>query len=129
MQFDSPTILRRYLSTFIDAMFIVAIFIAVSYYFNSDEILSNTIRMSVFFIIFFVYEPICTSFFCTIGQRITRIRIRTFSSNEKISIISAYIRIILKLFLGVYSLIAIPFTRDRRAIHDFAAGSVVIMVQ
>jgi len=129
MQFDSPTILRRYLSTVIDTMFIIAVFIAVSYFFNSDDHIANFIRIYVLFIMLFVYEPFCTSCFCTIGQKITGIRIRTFKSNEKISIISAYLRIILKLFLGFYSLLAIPFTMDRRAIHDFAAGSVVIMAK
>jgi len=127
MQFDSPTILRRYLATFIDSIFIVTIFIAVSYCFNSDDNAATIIRIAVFFGMFFIYEPICTSRFCTVGQKLTGIRVRTVDFQEQISIGAAYIRIIVIILLGLISLLIIPFTKDRRAIHDFAAGSVVIM--
>jgi len=48
------------------------------------------------------------------------------SNAENISIPAAYLGIIVKIALGFISLVAIVFTKDRRAIHDFAAGSIVI---
>ncbi len=124
---ESPTILRRYLSTFIDGIFILSVFIAVSYAIKADSIIASYARIAVFLIMFFFYEPIFTSRFSTLGQKITGIRVRTIESYENISIPAAYLRIIIKIFLGFISLLSIPITKDRRAIHDFASGSIVIM--
>jgi len=125
--FESPTILRRYLSTFIDGVFILFVFIFASLAIDSDSVLAGYARIAVFLGMFFLYEPIFTSRFCTLGQKITGIRVRTIGSHKNISIPAAYLRIVIKLLLGFISLLSIPFTRDRRAIHDFASGSVVIM--
>ena len=123
----SPTISRRYLSTFIDGIFISSVFIAASFAITSDSALASNTRVAVLFIMFFFCEPIFTSRFCTIGQKITGIRVRAIGTYERISIPAAYLRIVIKLFLGFLSLLSIPITRDRRAIHDFAAGSIVML--
>lgn len=124
---ESPTILRRYLSTFIDGIFILLVFVAVSLTITTDSAIGNYVRVSVFFIMFFFYEPIFTCRFCTIGQKITGIRVRTYGGYQKISIPAAYLRVFIKILLGLISLLSIPLTKDRRAIHDFASGSIVIM--
>ena len=124
---ESPTILRRYLSTFIDGVFILSVFIFSSLAIKSDSAIADYARIAVFLGLFFMYEPIFTSRFCTLGQKITGIRVRTNGSYSKISIPAAYLRIIIKILLGFISLLSIPFTRDRRGVHDFASGSVVIM--
>lgn len=124
---NSPTILRRYLSTFIDAMFILVVFVALSFVFKDNSSSSDSIRLLVFFVMFFCYEPIFTSMACTVGQKITGIRVRTLNTHQKISILSAYIRIVVKILLGFLSLLSIPLTKGRRAVHDYAAGSIVIM--
>jgi len=61
-----------------------------------------------------------------LGQWIMRIRVSQLPDFEKISIPSAYIRTLMKIFLGLISLFTIPITKGRRAIHDFAVGSIVI---
>jgi len=116
------------MSSIIDGMFIFLAFILVSYVFDQENQISDYIRVGTILFLFFVYEPICTSKFCTIGQKIAGIRVRKIGSLEKISMPAAYIRIIAKLFLGIISFLAIVFSRERRAIHDFAAGSIVIEV-
>ncbi len=121
-----PSILRRYMATFIDGCFIMTVFFTASYALNQQSEISDYIRVAVICFMFFGYEPICTSQFCTIGQKLAGIRIRKASNLEKISVPAAYIRIVVKIVLGVISLLAIAFTKDRRAIHDFAAGSIVI---
>ena len=75
---------------------------------------------------FIVYEPIFTAYFCTLGQKATGIRIRKLSSGKRISIFQAHLRIIVKILLGILSFFTIPFTKNKRAIHDFAVGSLVI---
>jgi uncharacterized RDD family membrane protein YckC len=131
MVLDYPSILRRYFSTVIDAVIIVLGFISISYVFdhlNTTDKAAPTIRLLLIVFIFFIYEPLFTSKFCTLGQKITGIRIRRIVENQyvKIPIISAYFRLLVKLFLGVLSIFSIPFTKGKRAIHDFAANSIVI---
>jgi uncharacterized RDD family membrane protein YckC len=123
----SPTILRRYLSTFIDGMLVLAISIALSFAIKADSTFASSARMAVYILMFLCYEPIFTSRYCTIGQKLTGIRVRTVMTLEKISIPAAFLRIFVKIFLGFISLLTIPITKDRRAVHDFASGTIVIM--
>ncbi len=126
MAIEYPSILRRYFSTFIDGLFIFGMLFITSYVFDSENSAAINIRIGIILFIFFVYEPIFTAFFCTLGQKITGIRIRKLASGDKISLIQAYLRIVVKIILGVISFFTIPFTKDKRAIHDFAIGSIVI---
>jgi len=126
MEYQYPSILRRYFATFIDGMLVIGALILVSYLFQSDDKFSVGSRVAIIIFMFFVYEPICTSKFCTLGQMLTSIRVRTLFLRDKISIPSAYFRIAVKIFLGVFSFFTIPYTKNKRAIHDFAAGTVVI---
>ena len=124
---ESPTILRRYLSTIIDGIFILSVFIAVSFAVNSDSSFASYARIAVFAVMFFLYEPVMTSRGCTLGQKISGIRVRRIDTYDNISLPAAYLRIVIKIVLGFVSLLSIPCTKDRRAIHDFASGSIVVM--
>ena len=126
MAFEYPSILRRYFSTCIDGLFIIGMFLLSSYILDSENATATKVRISIILFMFFVYEPVFTSFYCTLGQKLTGIRIRKVSTGKKISIIQAYLRIIVKIFLGILSFFTIPFTKNKRAIHDFAVGSLVI---
>jgi uncharacterized RDD family membrane protein YckC len=121
-----PTILRRYLSTLIDGMLILGIFILSSYVFSENTDFVRTLRFGIVLIMVFVYEPLCTSKFCTLGQKLMGIRVRTVSKIERISLVQAYLRIVVKIFLGFISLFSIIFSEKKRAIHDFASGSIVV---
>jgi uncharacterized RDD family membrane protein YckC len=126
MEIVHPGILRRYLSTFIDGLFIIGMLFLSSYILDSENATAINVRIIIILFMFFVYEPIFTSFYCTLGQKVTGIRIRKFSTGEKISIVQAYLRIIVKIVLGLLSFFTIPFSRNKRAIHDFAVGSLVV---
>ncbi len=121
-----PSILRRYLATTIDGGIIAAVFLAVSYGLDQGSSVIGVLRLLIIFSVVFIYEPLCTSRFYTIGQKVTGIRVRKFQTLEHTSILAAYQRIIIKGMLGIFSLLVIVFNKDKRAIHDFAAGSVVI---
>ena len=126
MQFTYPSILRRYFSTFIDGIFVITSVIISAYIFQFDNQLITGVRVAVVLILFFVYEPLFTSRFCTIGQYLTGIRVRSQSTGERLSIPRAYLRWFVKLTLGIISFFTIPVSKERRAIHDFAVGSIVI---
>jgi uncharacterized RDD family membrane protein YckC len=125
---QSPSILRRYLSTSIDGIVILVVFIVVSFAVTSSSAFAASTRVAAFLGMFLIYEPVLTSYGCTLGQKITGIRVRKLATLQRISIPAAYLRILFKVFLGFLSLLTIPCTRDRRAIHDFISGSVVIRV-
>lgn len=126
MEINYPSIIRRYFSTFIDGLFAIGIFILSSFILDTENTAATKIRIGVIIFVFFVYEPIFTAYFCTLGQKITGIRIRKFATGNRISILRAYLRIIVKLFLGIISFFTIPFTKNKRALHDFTAGTLVI---
>jgi uncharacterized RDD family membrane protein YckC len=123
---EYPGLLRRYFSTVIDGLFIIFMIILSGYIFDSKNHYLTNIRVGIILFMFFVYEPYCTSFLCTLGQKITGIRVRKSYDYEKINLIQAYIREIVKIFLGIISFFTIPFSKNKRAIHDMAVGSIVI---
>jgi uncharacterized RDD family membrane protein YckC len=126
MELEYPNIVRRYFATVIDGCFILIVMITFSYIFQSESEMSVNVRIAIFLLMCFVYEPFFTSLFCTLGQKVTGIRVRTLSTHKRISIPRAYLRFFWKVLLGIISFFTIPFTKDKRAIHDFAVGSVVI---
>jgi uncharacterized RDD family membrane protein YckC len=64
---------------------------------------------------------------CTLGNYIKGIRVRQISdTSKKINLIQALIRYPVKVMLGWFSFLTIGSNSKRRAIHDFAAGSVMI---
>jgi uncharacterized RDD family membrane protein YckC len=121
-----PRVVVRYLATTIDVIFILGLFICVSYLFQGQDGTPAMMRLIFFLFVVFVYEPFFTCKLCTLGQKIMKIRVRSIKTKDKISIIQAYIRILIKIVLGIISFFSIPFTKNKRALHDFAAGSVVI---
>jgi uncharacterized RDD family membrane protein YckC len=123
---EYPTILRRYLSSFIDGCFIAVCVILVPYVIGDEE---NTlsVRIIIAAIFLLVYEPLYTSKFCTLGQRIMGVRIRKFGNYQRLSFPVALLRVTIKGLLGFISLFAIIFSKDKRAIHDYASGSIVIL--
>ena len=125
MPCEYPTITRRYLSTLLDFFFILSIVILVSYVLQASGGISGNARAAIFLFMFFAYEPFFTSLLA-VGQKITGIRVRKRVSLRHISIPAAYLRTLIKVFLGLISFFTIPFAKERRAIHDFAVGSVVI---
>jgi uncharacterized RDD family membrane protein YckC len=121
-----PTILRRCIATSIDMFLVFSAFIFFVHAYQADGVLASTIEFWIGVVVLLSYEPVLTGTLCTLGQKITGIRVRKMESGERISIPYAYLRSIVKLLLGIVSFFSIPVTRKRRALHDFAARSVVV---
>jgi len=85
------------------------------------------VRIVIFFGIWGIYEPLCTSLGFTLGNYIKGLRVRRLSDTSKhINFLQAFGRYILKLALGWISFLTIHSNEERQAIHDMFAGSVVI---
>jgi uncharacterized RDD family membrane protein YckC len=107
-------------------MFIIGVFILSSYLLSYSTDVIAKLRFGIWLVVFLLYEPFCTSKLCTLGQKLMGIRVRTVSTLERISLIQAYVRIVVKVFLGLISFFSIMFSKRKRAIHDFASGTIVV---
>jgi len=124
-----PSLVRRYGATLIDGFFIMFLMVVAGVAFQAVSDASATPRAVVFVLILFVYEPLLTSQLCTIGQRLTGLRVRSYANpRERIGIFSAYVRFVVKILLGAISFLTLAFTKEKRAIHDLAAGSIMLQV-
>jgi len=122
-----PLLGDRVQSTFIDMLIIVfSMFIFASLLERIKDV-PDWVRMSLFVFIWVVYEPLCTSLGCTIGNYIKGIRVRRYNNvDERINFFQALIRYVVKCCLGWISFVTIHGNKERRAIHDLFAGSVMI---
>ena len=124
---EYPTLSDRVQSTFIDSIFIVImmfVFASVLEKFSDPE---DWVRIAMFFGLWAVYEPLCTSLGYTIGNLAKGIRVRSSSNMaNKINFFQAFIRYMLKMGLGWLSFLTIHTNNQKRAIHDLAVGSVMI---
>jgi hypothetical protein len=87
----------------------------------------DAVRAASFIALFLVYEPLCTTLGCTLGNYIKRIRVKKATNTaHRINFLQAVIRYVLKVLLGWISFLTIHSNNQKRAIHDFASGSVMV---
>ena|SRR5688572_24725308 len=128
-QTEYPLLGDRVQSSFIDGIFIIILMFVFASLLDRYQDPPDWIRIALFVGLWAIYEPVCTSLGCTLGNYIKKIRVRQHGSNtKKINIFQALIRYILKVGLGWISFLTIHSNKERRAIHDFAAGSVMIKI-
>jgi uncharacterized RDD family membrane protein YckC len=128
METRYPDLKTRVQSTFIDMLFMVGLmFAAASVFDKGDDDSAGWIKAVVFIGIWIVYEPLATTLGSTLGNYMMKIRVRqNGATGDKINIGQGLLRFILKFFLGWLSFLTIHSNKERRAIHDLAAGSIVI---
>lgn len=124
---EYPTLSDRVQSTFIDTVFIIVLMFVFASVLERYDNSPDWIRIALFFGIWGIYEPVCTTLGFTIGNYVKRIRVRRVADTTKrINIVQAFFRYVLKALLGWISFLTIHSNPQRRAIHDLAVGSVMI---
>jgi uncharacterized RDD family membrane protein YckC len=122
-----PELIERIQSTFIDMGLIIILMFVFSGIADRFDNMPDWARISMFASLFVVYEPLCMSFGCTLGNFIKGIRVRKFSNSaRKINLLQALVRYPVKVLLGWVSFLTINSNPKRRAIHDLVSGSVMI---
>lgn len=122
-----PLISDRVQSTFIDTVFVVILMFGAASVLDNFSNPPDWIRIVLFFALFGIYEPVCVSFGCTIGNYLKGIRVRDAGDqSRRINIFAALLRYVLKVLLGWISFLSVHMNPERRAIHDLAAGSIVV---
>ena len=120
-----PELSRRYFCSFIDGMIVFTTAMAVGLALQGEKLVG--VRITAILLVVLTYEPVLTSRLCTAGQFAMGLRVRRYKSvDDHISLPAAYLRYVVKLILGFYSFFAMSFNRERRAVHDLAAGSIVV---
>jgi uncharacterized RDD family membrane protein YckC len=108
-----------------DGMLLLAAFMVLSTVFQGSGDIA-AIRVAAIATFIGLYEPLCTSRLCTVGQWLLNVRVRTLATGRRISIPQAYVRLVIKVLLGWISFFSIPFSRQRRGIHDIGSGTIVV---
>ena len=128
-QVEYPLLGDRVQSTFIDSILLVILMFIFASVLDRYENVPDWVRIALFIGLWAVYEPVCTSLGCTVGNLIKGIRVRQHDGvTKRINIFQALLRYVLKIALGWVSFLTIHSNKERRAIHDLMAGSVMIKV-
>ncbi len=127
-QKNFPPLIKRFQSLIIDQVFIILCMVIFSQLLvNTNEENTGALRGFLLFGLFFLYEPFSMAFGCSIGNYVSGIRVRKFNDEEKrIGIFQSYLRFIVKILLGIISFFTVTSNKSKRAIHDMAAGSIMI---
>jgi uncharacterized RDD family membrane protein YckC len=129
METRYPDLKTRVQSTFIDLLFMVVLMLGAAKIFDKggDEEIAGWVKGLVFIGIWVIYEPVATMLGSTLGNYLMKIRVRKKGdTGQRLNIIQALARFIIKFFLGWLSFLTIHSNKERRAIHDLAVGSIVI---
>lgn len=122
-----PELKDRIQSTFIDAILLLVLMFIFAAIIDKFEHVPDWVRAAMFIGLFVVYEPLFMTLGCTLGNYIKGIRVRKVDdTSRKINIFQALVRYPIKFGLGWISFLTIGSNPKRRAIHDLAAGSVMI---
>ena len=126
MEEKYPQLTDRIQSTFIDTIVIVILMFAFASILDRFEHVPDWVRIAMLIAII-LYEPLCMTFGCTLGNYFKKIRVRRIADTTKhINIFRAIIRYPIKVMLGWISFLTINGNAKKRAIHDLASGSVMI---
>jgi uncharacterized RDD family membrane protein YckC len=123
-----PALLRRVQSTMID---VVLLFMVLLVIYKGIDLLGDVpVFVKIILLLLLVsYELVMTSQSATLGQWIMGVRVRDYETRQgNIPLGRSYLRSLTKLALGWLSYLTIYSNREKRAIHDMAANSVMVNV-
>lgn len=127
--YEFPTLLRRVQALFIDVIIILIIFLTSSFLIDFAGGAPNWLRGVILISMIYLYDPILiSSIGGTIGHHIMKLRVRNiYDPNKNIFILNSIVRFSLKGLFGWLSFLTVTFNKRRRAIHDIASGSILII--
>ena len=124
-----PSLSRRYFATALDVFFLIFLLVSGVQLMEYFAVPTNSPLWYLVILPIVLYEPVLTSKAVTLGQWLFKFRIRDVIDGQKISLVQAYGRWLVKFVLGGISLLTIPNDAQRRAIHDKLMASVAVVVR
>lgn len=125
-----PGLFRRVAATLID----IAVVIGIGAFVVLQPLLpaADGINWVIAGAVALGYEPLFSTYFCTLGQALMRTRVRRIGSLDRMSIGQSYMRFLNKYIASVFAgpsargTVEVHPREDLRAIHDEAADTVVV---
>lgn len=123
-----PQLVTRIKAVFADTFVVILLMMLATQLLSSYEITSKNSRI-ISMIIIISHEPILVSFIGgSIGHYLVRIRVKNQGNlRNNVSLSFAILRFLIKIFLDWISLLTVTNDKKKRAIHDIASNSVVIV--
>jgi uncharacterized RDD family membrane protein YckC len=119
-----PSLLRRYVASLIDG---TTLFVVFALYMRSPLRFAQSQAPNYWPLLLLpLYEPLLTRYLCTPGQFLLGIRVRTEPEIERVPVLRTFLRLAVKYLLGIISFVFMPAHRQKRALHDLAAGTIVV---
>lgn len=122
-----PRMLRRLRGVFIDGVVwpLAAIGTLVALTFAGVE--NPWIRVGLPLLVVFLLDPVAVSFTGgSIGHHLTGLRVRKDRVDERISVLAASVRFIVKSLFGLPAFFVAFVTQRRQGLHDLAARSLIV---
>ena len=112
----------------IDGIVLIVLMYTVTEIFALFDEVPNFLRVIAFIFVFILYDPILTSKYgATIGHSFAKISVKRDDDDVKNLLFhKALLRFLIKFSLGWVSLLTVTGSEKRKALHDFAADSVMI---
>ncbi len=118
---------RRISAMFVDGVILFCMFVFTAFTVSKMG-LPTYLRISIVAVLVIGLEPFFVAFTgASPGHHYRGLRVIRKGSELKLSLLQAFVRFFTKSLLGLYSLIFVFTTRKYQALHDLAAGSVVVL--
>ncbi len=122
-----PRLLRRLQAVFIDGFVIPLAALATLVALTYAGIQSTWIKVLVPLLVVFLLEPVAVSTTGgSVGHHLVGLRVRKDSGDERINLLAALVRFVVKTLFGLPSFFVAFVTEKRQALHDLAARSLII---
>ena len=125
-----PSLVTRIKALVIDVIVMLIIFTCTTLFIDAFGDIPEFVKGLIAVFMFYLYDPILTSFTgSTLGHKVMKLKVRKYADPEKrISLGQAFLRFIIKGFLGWISFLTVTGSKHKRAIHDMASGSIIMAV-
>jgi uncharacterized RDD family membrane protein YckC len=124
-----PTLVTRIKALFIDLVFILVIFTATSLFVDNIIDLPGFIKGFIFIFMIYLYDPVLISFTgSTLGHKMMKLKVKDYGDPERnLTLPKALLRFLIKGLLGWISFLTVTSNSHKRAMHDLASGSIVLV--
>ena len=126
-----PLVSDRYKAVFIDSMVVISLWVCFSFLFSAFGGVHEYVKIGAYVFSVVLYDPLCISLFgATLGHYSGGMKVvRERNPLRKLNLFAALLRYIIKVILGIVSLLTITKENKGRGLHDMASGSIVLFTQ
>lgn len=126
--YEFPSLLARVQAVIIDFILLLIFWLTVTYLIDLVGNVTGAVRGFILIFSLYLYDPIFVAFTGgTIGHHIMGMKVKKFNDPQRnIFVLLSLFRFFMKSALGWLSFLTITGNKEKRAIHDFASGSIVI---